>query len=408
VTHANQSLAVALALAGSGCYAVAVAAQQSAAVRMPAKSGRRAFDPAVLVRLARCPAWLAGLVMVIAGFMLQAAAVGIGRLVLIEPVLASGLLFALALAAWRDQRRLRAVEWAAALAAVAGIAAFVGASQPAGGQRTADAAALGVTAGAVAALVVLCSLLASRVPARWRAVVLGIAGGAAAGANDALTKSAAVLAASQRLGLFADIRLYLLVIVGMLTYTIQQNGYRAGQLTAFLPSFAVVEAVSGSLLGLLIYHERLSGQPVQIGVEVLACSAAVWGIAQLARPAMASFACPAATADRLGAAAAVPAGALAKPAVPPAKPAVPLAKPAVPPAKPAVPPAKPAVPPAKPAVPPAKPAVPVAKPAVAVAGQIAAAAVPGLVGGGVAAVVPLAAGEPRPVAFGVPVTGSVP
>jgi len=290
VTGGSQPLAVVLALAGSGCYAVAVVTQQKVAARVRSE---RAFDPSVLTRLVRRPAWLAGLVMVIAGFSLQAAALGLGRLVLVEPVFASGLLFALALSAWRDRRQLRAVEWAAALAAVAGLAVFLGAGQPAGGQRTASAAALGLTAAAVAGLVVLCTLLAGRFPASYRALALGMVGGTAAGANDGLTKSVAVLAGRHGLGLLADPRLYLLVVVGLLTYTIQQNGYRAGQLTAFLPAFAVVEAVSGSLLGLVIYHERLSARPAQIAVEVVACVAASWGIAWLAKPAMASAAQPA-------------------------------------------------------------------------------------------------------------------
>src|ERR1022692_306332 len=136
VTIAAQPLAVALALVGSGCYAVAVVTQQGAAARLP--SGPE-FDPTLLRRLVRRPVWLAGMAAVMAGFGLQAAALGLGRLVLVEPVLASGLLFALALAGWRDRRPLRAAEWAAALAAVAGLSVFVGAGQPAGGQRIADA-----------------------------------------------------------------------------------------------------------------------------------------------------------------------------------------------------------------------------------------------------------------------------
>jgi drug/metabolite transporter (DMT)-like permease len=290
VSGGTQPLAVALALAGSGCYAVAVVTQQRAAARL---APGRAFDLAVLTRLGRRPAWLAGLAAVIVGFGLQAAALGLGRLVLVEPVLASGLLFALALAAWRDRRPLRAAEWAAALAAVAGVAVFVGAGQPTGGQRTAGAAALGLTAVAVAGLAGLCALLAGRFPASRRALALGIAGGAAAGANDAVTKTVAVLAAGHGLALFADTRLYLLIVTGLLTYTIQQNGYRAGALTAFLPAFAVIEAVSGSVLGLVIYHEQLSGRPGQIAAEVIACVAATWGIARLARPAVASGAQPA-------------------------------------------------------------------------------------------------------------------
>jgi hypothetical protein len=258
----GELLAVLLALAASCCFAFAAVTQQGAAAHLPS---RRAFDPAVLARLARRPAWLAGLAAVIAGFSLQAAALGLGRLVVIEPVLATGLLFALVLSARRDQRPLRAAEWAAALAVVAGLAAA-----------------------AAAVLIGLCAILAGRFTPSRRALLLGVGGGAAAGATDALTKSVTVLAAAHPLALFADTRLYLLAVVGLLTYTIQQNGYRAARLAAFLPAFAVVEPVSGALLGLIIYHERVSGGPGQIAVELAACAAAAWGITRLAGSAMAT------------------------------------------------------------------------------------------------------------------------
>jgi hypothetical protein len=118
VTGAGPWLAVLLAVAGSAAFAVAAVTQQRAAARLAVG---RAFDPAVLARLARRPAWLAGLAAVIAGFGLQAAALGLGRLVVIEPVLASGLLFALVLAARRERRALSRAEWVAALAVVDGL-----------------------------------------------------------------------------------------------------------------------------------------------------------------------------------------------------------------------------------------------------------------------------------------------
>jgi len=49
----GQSLAVALALAASVCFAVAAVTQQRAAARLPSQ---RAFDPGVLLRLIRRPA----------------------------------------------------------------------------------------------------------------------------------------------------------------------------------------------------------------------------------------------------------------------------------------------------------------------------------------------------------------
>ena len=291
MTGAGQPLAILLALVASCCFAVAAVVQQGAAARL---ESARAFEPAVLLRLIRRPAWLAGLAAVLAGFGLQAAALGLGRLVVIEPVLATSLLFALVLAARRARRRLHPGEWAAALAVVAGLAVFLTAGQPAGGQRTASAAALGLAAAAAAGLTGLCVTAASRVPAARRALLLGVGGGAVAGVTDAIVKSVTVVAAGHLLAVFTDARLYLLIVVGLLAFTIQQNGYRAAGLAAFLPAFAVTEPVTGSLLGLIIYHERLSGQPGQIVLELAACAAAVWGIARLAASEMVSGAQPAA------------------------------------------------------------------------------------------------------------------
>jgi hypothetical protein len=81
---------------------------------------------------------------------------------------------------------------------------------------------------------------------------------------------------------FGDPRLYLLAVIGLLTYTMQQNGYRSAGLPAFLPVFSVLDPAVGSMLGLLIYHEHLGGGPIRITVEVLAVIAACWGIAKLA------------------------------------------------------------------------------------------------------------------------------
>ena len=259
MTGAGPWLAVLLAVAGSAAFAVAAVTQQGAAARLKA-----------------------GLAAVIAGFALQAAALGLGRLVVIEPVLASGLLFALALAARRERRPLSRAEWAAALAVVGGLAVFLAVGEPTGGQRTASATALGLAVAAAAGLTGLCAVLAGRFPGPHRALLFGVGGGVAAGATDALTKSVAVLAAGHLLASFADARLYLLIVVGLLAFTIQQNGYRAAALAAFLPAFAVIEPVSGSLAGLVIYHERLNAGPAQVVVELAACAAAAWGIAHLA------------------------------------------------------------------------------------------------------------------------------
>jgi drug/metabolite transporter (DMT)-like permease len=283
----QQVLAVALAIGGAFSYAVASVTQQRAA---SALSSTVAFDPAVLAKLARTRRWLLGLVAVLCGYGLQAAALDLGRLVVVEPVFPTGLLFALLLAARADGRRLTRSEWTAAVAAVGGLAVFLVAAQPHGGHRIAGTAPLAVVAGGAVCVAAISCLVATRVAKPHRALALSVGGGIGAGATDG----------TQLLGLFADFRLYFLALVGLLTFTMQQNAFRAAGLAASLPAFAVLEPLVGSMIGLIVYHEQVGGGGVRIVIEVLAVLAAGWGIVQLAKSVMAELA-------RLGAVPAAPA-----------------------------------------------------------------------------------------------------
>jgi drug/metabolite transporter (DMT)-like permease len=277
---ALQPVAIGLAVTAAATFAVANVVQQRVAAKLRTET---AFEPGLLLRLIRRPLWLAGLALVIVSLSLQATALDLGRLVVIEPVLASSLLFALALAAWADKRRMRPIEWLAALATFAGLVVFLSVAQPSGGRSTATAGQLGLAAIAAVMIAVISGLLAVRMSPLRRALVLGVGGGIAAGVTDALTKTVAALVGAHQLGALADPRPYLLVVIGLLTYTLQQNGYRAAALAAFLPVFSVLDPAVGSLLGLALYHEHLGGGPVRMAAEAAAVIAATWGIARLAR-----------------------------------------------------------------------------------------------------------------------------
>jgi drug/metabolite transporter (DMT)-like permease len=283
-----QPAAVLIALAAAVCFAVANVLQQRVAAKLPTTA---AFDGGVLLRLVRRPLWLVGLAAVMVSMALQAVALGLGRLVVIEPVLASSLLVALGLSAWIDRHKMLPVEWAAAVATFAGLAVFLMTAQPTSGQPDASSAALGFAAVAAFVVAGVAAVIAARQlsPVR-RALVLGVGGGIAAGVTDALTKSVAFLIGGHQLGVFGDPRLYLLAVVGLMTYTMQQNGYRAAGLCAFLPAFAVLDPVVGSVLGMTLYHERLDGGPLRMLIEALAVIAAAWGITRLAKSNAASTA----------------------------------------------------------------------------------------------------------------------
>jgi len=287
----EQILAMGFALAGALSYAVASVTQQRSAA---AVTSGRTFDAILVVRLLRERLWLLGLIAVIAGFLLQAVALDLGRLLVVEPVFPLGLLLALVLAARADGRRLRLPEWATAIATLAGLAVFLIAAEPSGGSQTAPATSLSITAAGALAVAGLCWLVSRKSPGPRRALVLSIGGGVGAGVTDALTKSVAALAGPLRFALFGDVRLYLLAACGLATLTVQQNAYRAAGLAASLPAFVVLEPVTGSLLGLFVYHEGVGDGPLRIAIEALAVLTALWGIAGLSNSVSAQPALPAA------------------------------------------------------------------------------------------------------------------
>jgi hypothetical protein len=282
----QQALAVVLALGGAMCYAIAAVTQQRCAARLATPA---AFDGRLVLRLARNRNWQLSMIALIAGYGFHAAALSLGRLVIVEPVIPLGLLMALLLGARTEGRWLCRSEWTAAIAAVLGLAVFLVAAEPSGGVQTAPATLLGLAAAGAVLAAVVCCLVTRKVSWPHRAVPLSVGGGVAAGVTDSVTKTVAPLVGVQQFALLGDIRLYLLALVGLLALTLQQNAYRAAGLAASLPAFIVLEPMVGSLLGLMVYHERVGTDPVRITVEVLAVLAAVWGIARLARSVIAEF-----------------------------------------------------------------------------------------------------------------------
>jgi len=112
-----------LAFASSLFFAAAYVLQYHEAHEAP----RRLFlSPRLLVELAHHRIWVGGIVAMLVGDGLQAAALGVGSLAVVEPVLTASLLFALPIsAAWRRERLQRS-EWVGAVMVSAGLGLVLG------------------------------------------------------------------------------------------------------------------------------------------------------------------------------------------------------------------------------------------------------------------------------------------
>src|ERR1041384_563254 len=125
--HAYGILAVALSFATALCFAGGYVLQYHEAHQAP---DRLFLSPRMLLELARHRIWVAGIVVMMIGSGLQAAALAVGRPAVVEPILCTSLLFALPLsAAWRRERLSRR-DWTAALAVCLGLGPLLGGGSP--------------------------------------------------------------------------------------------------------------------------------------------------------------------------------------------------------------------------------------------------------------------------------------
>ena len=270
-----------LAFAASLCFAAAYVLQYHEAHEAP----RRLFlSPRLLVELAHHRIWVGGIVAMLVGDGLQAAALATGSLAVVEPVLTASLLFALPIsAAWRRER-LRPVEWVGAVMVSAGLGLILGVGSPTTGDSDMSAYAwllLTLTSWGLALLLVAAGLRTTA--PSYRAALIGSGAGVLFGLQDALTRYCLHWFSKDFFHLALSFQPYILLITAVYGLTLAQSAYEAGSLSAALPPMAVGEPVIGMLIGVVALNEHLDTSTVALVFETLAAVVMVWGAWILAR-----------------------------------------------------------------------------------------------------------------------------
>ena len=238
---------------------------------------------ALFTRLLRDRQWWLGSLVAGAGFALQAAALGLGSVLLVQALLVTSLLFALPIHARISRRRVSRWEWlwAALLAAAVVVIVIVG-NPTAGHSR----ASLGTWTAVVAVLgpaLVLCVLGARVVKGPASAVLLGVVSGALWGLFAVLTKGVVDRLDDGFWALLRTPELYVWALVAIAGTAYQQASFRAGSLTASLPTMTVAEPVVGSVLGVVVLGEALRPGDAGWFTLIVAVAAMVLATAALAR-----------------------------------------------------------------------------------------------------------------------------
>jgi hypothetical protein len=250
----DSAIAGVLAISAGLMYALASYFQHRGA---SAHSRDLSLKWGLLVRLLRTPSWLAGSAFDLSAFGLEAAALAFGSLVVVQPLMVTGLLWALPLSTIGHAQRATRREWVPAVLLVASLAAFMITGAPSGGRSGASLRDWLLVAVAVAvATGVLIGAARSAAPAR-RAMLLGFAAGTLSALTAALTKSSVALLNDGVGSALAHWEPYALVATGVVLLLVSQSAFNAGHLVAALPALTVTTPVVGCAVGIALFGEHL-------------------------------------------------------------------------------------------------------------------------------------------------------
>lgn len=264
-------VSIVLALVAAALFGCASALQQREANRV-------STGTPLLTTLIRTPRWWLGVGCDLGGFGVQATALAIGPLLVVQPLMILSLLFALPLAArWAGTTVARST-WLLAAALVIGLAGFLIIGRPQVGLDDAPFPDWLLPGGLVLAGALVAVLVAVLLRARPHraAMALGVAVGLLFGITTVLIKPVAGTFGSGR-RFWADLgivlggwQLWTLAVCGVIAVYLQQRAFHLGSLIDSLPAVTVADPIVGAVFGATVLREtiRLSGVG---GVLVLGC-----------------------------------------------------------------------------------------------------------------------------------------
>ena len=248
-------MTVCLALIASALFGAGVALQQRPATEVPDQYAGR---PALLLRVVRNPAWVAGVVCEIGGFVTQLFALRKGSLVVVQPLITTSLLFTVALASWWTRQTVTPRDWLAIVGVAVGLGAFLVAASPSetsSGQ--AQAAEWVLSAASMAAALTILIWAGLRGSKRKRAAALGLAAGFGDAFMAVLTKAFAHATDHGFASAFTTWIPYAVAVAGVAAMLLTQTAYQTGLPKISIPLITVSEPLLSCAIGVALFGEAI-------------------------------------------------------------------------------------------------------------------------------------------------------
>jgi hypothetical protein len=271
-------LPLGLALASAVTFGLSTSLQHLTSSRL---KGNRTHS--LLASLVRTPLWLAGMGLSVVAFVMHAIALSAGALVVVQPVVVTGVVFAVLIRAALDHRRPSRAEVGWAMVTWAGLVTFllgVGSPTVAAGlpvhAATAVASLLGLSG--LAALLARRSREGSVSKGLWLGVVSGVLFGLVA----VLLKLVLPTATAGLAGALVNWPLWVMVASGLCAVLVNQRAYQTTRLSVSMPILNIVDVLVALVLAAVVFGETPTWAPGTVVAEAVGLAAMGLGVAKLA------------------------------------------------------------------------------------------------------------------------------
>ena len=278
-------LVLALSVSAAFCLGTGFVLQQTAAQQAPL-SDFLSFR--LLLDLAKVPRWLGGLGLMVAGMILSAVALTHGEISLVEPLVATNLLFAMALSRHQTRQPLGRQGWGGLALLAGGVTAFILAGQPRAGSAVTDSVRHWVIIGVMIGLALVLTTCAKKSRLIIGPVLLAVAAGLLYGVQDALTR---VSGERFTLGGFTEFitgwQPYVVVALGVTGLVLVQSAFETAPLRMSLPALTAAQPLAGIVCGVGFLGDQLRTDVGALAWQATGLAAIVLGIVLLGmHPAM--------------------------------------------------------------------------------------------------------------------------
>jgi drug/metabolite transporter (DMT)-like permease len=271
-----------LALGAAMFYGCGVALQFREASKMPESESVRL---GLLVRLFKRPLWVLGIIFDVLGFALQAVALASGSLVIVEPIVATSLVFSVLTVSALNRTRPEGRDIAAVILVVVGLGSFLAVAAPeVTSHDSADGGAWLACGLSLLGAIVLLAMAARGRSAKVRGSLLAVAAGMANGFVAVSSKAfAQKMDDDGFLRTLGSWEPYLLAASGILATLLIQSAYQADAPLLSFPLIEVTGPLTAAVIGVALFGERLSFSGGRAPIVILALAVMIGGIVALGR-----------------------------------------------------------------------------------------------------------------------------